>query len=483
MNAPLRRVAIAVFVLFGMLFAQLNYVQFVRGDEYRRDPTNKRVQLQEYQRQRGSIVVDGEAIATSVETDGKLKYLRRYPAPSLYPHVTGYQSPVYGESGIERSEDPVLSGDDDRLLIRRFSAIVTGRQARGGNVVLTLDKQVQKAAFDALQNRKGAVVALDPRTGQILASVSGPSYDPNRLANHDEEVQKAGWDQLNDDQNKPLLNRALRETYPPGSTFKVIVSAAALKDGKTAETQVPSPLRYTPPQTTKFIRNFNGRSCGGDQVTLQRALTVSCNTSFAQLGVDLGAEKIRDMARQFGFEETDLTTPLAVAPSRLGDLPDPPSVAQSSIGQRDVRMTPLQGAMMAAAVANDGRLMKPYLVKEVQAPDRKPLDITQPEELSEPLSSQQAGELQQMMRSVVESQAGTGKGARIDGVQVGGKTGTAEDGDVRQDHSWFIGFAMVDGKAVGAVAVVLENAGTSSAGTAAVAGQVLRSIVANQGER
>lgn len=479
MNAPLRRVAIAIFVLFGLLFAQLNYVQFVQGDELRRNPDNDRVQLQEYERKRGSIVVEGEAIATSTETNGRLKYLRSYPAGILYPHVTGFKSPLFGESGIEQSEDPVLSGDDDRLFVRRVSEIITGRRPEGGNVVLTLDKQVQTAAFNQLQGRKGAIVALDPKSGEILAMVSTPVFDPNQLAVHDSEANQAAWNKLTKDADKPLNNRALSETYPPGSTFKVIVSAAALKDGMTAESEVDSPLKYTPPQTTKFIQNFHGGDCGGEQVSLRKALTVSCNTAYAKLGVELGADNVRDMAKDFGFEDDDLSIPLKAAPSRLGDIPDPPSLAQSSIGQRDVRMTPLQGAMIAAAVANSGSLMRPFLVKEVQAPDRNPLEVTSEKELSQPLNATQAADLQKMMISVVEN--GTGRRAQLDGVEVGGKTGTAEDGDARQDHSWFIGFALKDGEPVGAVAVVLENAGISSSSTAEMAGNVLRAIVQNRG--
>lgn len=478
MNAPLRRVAIAIFILFGLLFGQLNYVQFVQGDDLRRDPYNSRVQLQEYERKRGSIVVEGEAIANSTETDGRLKFLRGYPARGLYAHAGGYKSPRFGEAGIELTEDPVLSGDDDRLFVRRWTEIIKGKQADGGNVVLTLDKQVQTAAFNQLEGRKGAIVALDPKSGAILAMVSAPTFNPNPLASHDGDTQKAAWDQLNADKDKPLNNRALRETYPPGSTFKVIVSAAALKDGATAQTRVDSPLSYKPP-TGEPIRNFNGGSCGGETVSLQRALTVSCNTSYAKLGVELGADKVRDMAKDFGFEDEDLAVPLTAATSRLGDIPDAPALAQSSIGQRDVRMTPLQGAMIAAAVANDGSLMKPYLVREVQAPDRNPLEVTRQKELSQPISSEQARELQKMMISVVEN--GTGKRARVDGVEVGGKTGTAEDGDSRQDHSWFIGFAIEDGEPVGAVAVVLENAGISSKATAEMAGNVLSAIVQNRG--
>jgi peptidoglycan glycosyltransferase len=475
-------VALAVFVLFGLLFANLNYVQYYKGGEYRNNPTNKRVQLQEYEHQRGWIVVEGgTAVAESQETDGRLKFLRTYPAAKLYPHVVGYKSPTYGSGGIEQTEDSVLAGDDDRLFVRRVSDMITRRKPRGGNVVLTLNKQVQKVAFDTLDNRKGAIVALDPKTGKIMALVSGPTYDPSPLASHDNETQSQAWKTLTRDPNKPMLNRALRQTYPPGSTFKVITSAAALKDGAQASTKVPSPLNYKPPQTTRSIRNFNGSSCGGETVTLKRALTVSCNTAYAQLGVELGADKIAETARDFGFEEDKLSTPLAVSRSRVGDLSDPPAVAQSSIGQRDVRMTPLQGAMIAAAVANGGRLMAPYLVQEVQAPDLSTLDQTAPKQLSRPLSSEQASQLQEMMRGVVED--GTGKQAQIDGAEVGGKTGTAEDGDQRQDHSWFIGWAIKDGEPIGAVAVVLENAGTSSKATAGMAGEVLRAMIANRGDR
>lgn len=482
MNAPLRRVAIAVFVLFGLLFANLTYVQFFKSEELKTNSLNRRVQLQEYDRQRGSIVVNGQAIAASVETDDRLKYLRKYSAPELYSHATGYKSPQYGTAGIESSEDSVLSGDDDRLFVRRVSDIVTGRQPKGGNVVLSLNPQAQQTAFEQLNGRRGAIVALDPRTGAILASVSGPSYDPNDLSNHDSEAQQNAWDELNADANKPLLNRALNETYPPGSTFKVVVSAAAIKDGYTAETKVPSPLRYTPEQTTNYIQNYNGTSCGGDEVTLADALRVSCNTAYSQLGVKLGREKVMDTARDFGFEDENLQVPQGVATSQLGDMDDPPKLAQSSIGQRDVTMTPLQGAMIAAAVANNGTLMQPYMVQEVQAPDLSTLANTEPKTKSRPLTSEQAAELQKMMIGVVED--GTGQAAQIgNGIVVGGKTGTAEDGNERQSHSWFIAFAMKDNVPVAAVAVVLENAGTSSSVPSKVAGEVLRSIVASQGSR
>ncbi|MCW2566562.1 MAG: pbpA [Mycobacterium sp.] len=479
MNAPLRRVAMAVFVLFTLLFINLNYVQVVKGGEYRRDPHNKRVQLQAYERERGSIVVDGKAIALSKPTTGRLKYQRYYPAGKLYAPVTGYKSLVYASSGIEEAEEPVLSGDDDRLFVRRVSDIVTGRRPVGGSVLLTLREKIQASAYNALGNHTGAVVALDPKSGQILALVSKQSYDPEPLASHDLAVERKAWGQYQADPDKPMLNRALRDTYPPGSTFKVIMSAAALSGGFSPDTKIPSPRSYTAPGTTTPIRNFAGESCTGDTSSLADALRVSCNTAFAQLGVRLGADKVRSQAHAFGFDQQAPSVPLDTLPSQVGDLADLPSLAQSSIGQRNVRMTPLQGAMIAAGVANNGRVMKPYLVKEITAPDLSPLDTTRPEEFSQATSPEVAAQLQQMMVGVVER--GTGTAAKLSGVTVGGKTGTAENGGGQRDTLWFIGFAIVDNNPVAAVAVVLDRAGGSSAAATRIAGSVLRSAVAVQG--
>jgi penicillin-binding protein A len=253
-------------------------------------------------------------------------------------------------------------------------------------------------------------------------------------------------------------------------------------DGYKADTQVAAPDQYTAPQTTKFIQNYEGESCGnGVSVTLLYALEKSCNTVFAKLGVEkVKADGIKSTAKKFGFGQT-IDVPMTSSPSATGDIPDDPAVAQSSIGQRDVRMTPLQGAMIASAVANNGDLMTPYLVKEVQAPDFTTLSTTQTKKFSSPMSSSTAGELQKMMQAVVES--GTGTKAQIDGAIVGGKTGTAEDGDARQDHDWFIGYSIVGGVPVAAVAVVLENAGKSSSSAAKIAGTIMKSIIAQQATR
>jgi peptidoglycan glycosyltransferase len=462
-NRPIRRAALAMLILFGLLIANANYVQVFEGDKLRSDPGNTRVLLDEYERQRGTIVVDGRSIAESVPTDDKLKYLRRYPDKAVYAPVTGFYSLIYGATGIEQAENSFLSGSDNRLFTRRLSALLTGRDPRGGNVVLTLNRQAQKAAVDGLGNRAGAVVAMDPSTGKILAMASSPSYDPNPISSHDPSSIRAAYNKLANDPRDPLLNRAINARYPPGSTFKVVVAAAALENGRNPDSQLDCPNSYTPPGTRTPLFNFGHESCGAAKVTMQTALTNSYNTAFAKLGVDVGQSAIRTAASGFGIGTGDpLQTPLRVSPSTLGDIPDTPALAQSSIGQRDVALTPLQAAMIASAVSNNGVLMTPYLIDRLEAPDLTVLDTTQPEELSTAVSPQVAGQLTQMMRSVVQN--GTGRKAQIPGVEVAGKTGTAENAPDQAPHAWFIGFAHSGGKQV-AVSVIIEHGGDSGSET------------------
>ena len=460
MNRPVRRVAMATLVLFALLIANANYVQVFQGDSLRADPGNTRVLLDEYERQRGTLIVDGRAIADSVPTEDSLKYLRRYPDRAKYAHVTGFYSLIYGATGMEQADNGFLTGSDGRLFTRRLSALLTGRDPRGGDVVLTLNRRAQDAAVKGLANQRGAVVALDPTTGAVLAMASSPSYDPNPLSSHDPSTIRARYNELTGADDDPLLNRAINQRYPPGSTFKVVVAAAALANGRTPDTVIDCPHRYTLPATRTQLRNFGDETCGNrTQVTLEDALTNSYNTGFAKLGVDLGESEVRRAAAGFGIGTGEpLETPLRVSPSSLGEIPDDASLAQSSIGQRDVSLTPLQGAMIAAGVANRGVVMKPYLVSQLQAPDLTVLDRAEPEELSTAVTPEIADQLTRMMRSVVAN--GTGKLAQINGVQVAGKTGTAEDGTDRDPHAWFIGSAERDGKQV-AVAVIIENGGDS----------------------
>ena len=476
MNAPLRRVAISVLVLFTLLIINVNYIQVVRSDELRTDSGNTRILAEEYDRERGSIVVAGNEIALSTPTDDRLTYLRQYPGAELYAPITGYYSVVYNKTGLEKAENDVLSGSDPRLVFRRIADLFTGRDPAGGNVELTVDPATQKAAMDGLNGVTGAVVALDPSTGAILALASTPSFDPNQLTNHDPAAIRAYREQLSDDQ---LTNQAISQRYAPGSVFKVVVSAAALATGKyTPQTAIPAPDVLTLPGTSTTLENFDGESCnGGADQPLIDALTVSCNTAFAQLGIDLGEERIRDMAEAFGIDEQGFKMPLTVAPSKLGDIENDAQLGVSSIGQQDVQLTPMEAAMIASAVANKGRLMKPYLVSQVQAPDLTVVDKTDPEEMSTPVSPEVAAQVTEMMTSVVNN--GTGRRARIDGVQVAGKTGTAENS--ANDHTWFIGFAPADDPKI-AVAVFVRNGGRTGGDISApIAKTVIQAYLDGQG--
>ena len=476
MNAPLRRVAISVLVLFTLLIINVNYIQVVRSDELRKNAGNTRQIAEEYSRERGSIVVAGNEIALSTPTDDRLKYLRQYPAGGLYAPVTGYYSVIFNSTGIEKAENDLLAGSDSRLVFRRIADLFTGRDPAGGNVELTLDPAVQEAAMTGLEGVTGAVVALDPSSGAILGLASTPTYDPNQLSSHDPSAIRAYRDQLSDDQ---LTNQAIDQRYSPGSIFKVIVSAAALATGEyTPETAVPAPDLLTLPGTSTTMENFGGESCnGGADQPLIDALTISCNTAFAQLGIDLGEDRVRDMATAFGIDDEGFEMPLKVQPSKLGDIENDAQLGISSIGQQDVQVTPMQAAMIAAAVANDGTLMKPYLVSQVQAPDLTVIDKTDPEEMGRPVSSDVAGQLTEMMTSVVEK--GTGRRARIDGVQVAGKTGTAEN--AADDHTWFIGFAPADDPEI-AVAVFVRNGGRTGGDVSApIARTVIEAYLDGQG--
>jgi penicillin-binding protein A len=478
-NAPLRRVAISVLVLFTLLIVNVNYIQVVRAEKLREDPSNTRVLTEEYDRERGSIIVDGNEVALSVPTEDRLRYLRTYPEGELYAPVTGYYSLIYNNSGMERAEDDILSGDDPRLFVRRLADLFTGRDPAGGDVVLTLDPAVQAAGMQGLQGVTGAVVALDPATGAILGMASTPSYDPNQLSSHDPAAIRAYAEQLEAAEPNPRTNQAIHENYPPGSIFKVIVSAAALEDGYTPQTVIPAPDEFPLPNSSRVIPNFNGSACSptGEQPLID-ALTISCNTAFAQLGLELGEERVRETAEAFGMDGEKRTIPLPVADSHVGDIVDDAALAQTSIGQRDVRMTPLQAAMIAAGVANDGSIMAPYLVDQVRAPDLSVVDRTDPEEFRRAVSEEVAGQLTEMMISVVAN--GSGRRARIDGVQVAGKTGTAQTTGA-PDHNWFIGFAPADDPKIAVAVFVANGGGTGGDVSAPIARDVMLAYLEGEG--
>jgi penicillin-binding protein A len=456
-NAPLRRLSVAVMLLFGLLLLNANYLQVVRADALHNDSHNPRLIAEEYSRERGPILVGGRPVARSVETDDRLKFLRTYSDGKLYAPATGFYSLVYGASGIEQTDNSVLAGTDDSLFVRRVIDLLTGTPPKGGSVALTLNPAAQKAAYDGLRklNARGAVVAVDPSTGAILAMVSTPSYDPNDISGHDPATMRKNYDQLSTLKSRPMLNRALRQTYPPGSTFKLVTAAAALESGKyTPDSPVDNASQLKLPQSTAVLPNENGGPCTSGQATLTVALENSCNVAFGRLGLELGDDPLRTQAQKFGFDEA-FEVPMRTVASRFPEAPDRPQTALSAIGQYDVRATPLQMAMIASAIANRGVLMAPYLVKDVQAPDFSVLDTTKPRSLGTAVSPQTAASLTQMMVKVVNE--GTGTNGQLPGVQVAGKTGTAQQGGGRTPHAWFVSFAPADNDPQVAVAVLVED--------------------------
>ena len=475
MNRSLRRVALAALVMFLALLINANVVQVGQANSLKHNALNRRTLFSEYEHRRGPIVVDGHAIALSHKTNDQYKYLRSYPGGPAYAPVTGYYSLRYGASALEQAENEILAGTSDKLFVKRLSDYFTGRTPQGGAVVLTLSDRAQQAAYNALSGKRGAVVALDPRTGAILALATAPSYDPNPLASHRNGVMRRAYNSLRDDPGSPLLDRAISQTYPPGSTFKVVTAAAALSSGRfTPSSQLPAPDKLSLPQTTHKLQNFEGEQCGGSgRISLADALRISCNTAFGGLGLRLGADALNDQASAFGFG-TSLSIPMSVAPSVFpSDIP-PPQVAFSAIGQYSDAVTPLQMAMVAAGVANRGVVMQPYLVAKTLAPDLSTLSVAQPRELGRAVSSRVASQLTHMMEAVVSN--GTGTAARLPGVSVAGKTGTAENVPGQQTHAWFICFAPAEHPRV-AVAVLVEHGGIGGVAAAPIARQVLQAVL------
>ena len=453
MNRPIRRVALVVIIMFGLLLANGTYMMIFRQSALAAEPQNRRVRDAEFAQNRGSILAAGKSeIATTRASKDRFKYQRVYPDGRLYAPVTGYYSYDRGRTGLERSYNAELAGTDDALFIRRLVDLATNRTPQGASVQTTILPDAQRAAVRGLGSQKGAVVALDPQTGAVLAMVTSPTFDPNDIASHDIEAAGEAYDRLAKDPEKPLSNRGAREIYPPGSTFKLVTAAAALADGKTADSMVDSPVRLKLPGTNTYLTN--SAPCGGTKITLTQALKVSCNTAFAKVGLDLGQDKLRAQADRFGFDQRHLDDLGGVA-SKFPDELDDAQLALSAIGQYDVAATPLQMAMVSAAIANDGVLMDPYVMSMAQSPDLKPISTHRPKVLSEAMLPGNAEQLQQMMVTVVEE--GTGVNAQIPGVTVGGKTGTAQSDRKRKPFAWFTSFAPLEDPKV-AVAVIVEDA-------------------------
>ncbi|MDT5397116.1 MAG: penicillin-binding protein [Mycobacterium sp.] len=484
MNTSLRRISVAIMALIVLLLANATLTQVFTADGLRADPRNQRILLDEYSRQRGQISAGGQLLAYSMSTNGHFRFLREYPNPLAYAPVTGFYSLQYSSTGLEHAEDSILNGSDERLFGRRLADFFTGRDPRGGNVATTINPSVQEAAWDAMQQGcsgpcKGAVVALEPSTGKILAMVSSPSFDPNLLASHDGATQSNAWQQLRDDHDSPLVNRAISETYPPGSTFKVITTAAALQAGATPSTPVTTASRIPLPDSTATLENYGGTSCGsGPTTTLREAFAKSCNTAFVELGIKTGADAMRNAAKAFGLDTPLPPTPLQVADSTVGPIDDAAALGMTSIGQKDVALTPLQNAMIAATIANDGVTMQPYLVEDLKGPDLANINTTAPHELRRAVSAQVADTITGLM---IDAEQVTSQKGAISGVQIASKTGTAEHGtDPRNTppHAWYIAFAPAKAPKV-AVAVLVENGGDRLSATGgALAAPIGRATIA-----
>jgi penicillin-binding protein A len=452
-NRPIRRVAVVAMLMFGLLLANGTYMSLFRTQSLAAEPQNRRVRDAEFAQDRGAILAAGKTeIATTGPVKDRFRYQRSYPAGSLYAPVTGYYSYDHASSGLESTYNRQLAGTADALFVRRLIDLATNQAPRGANVQTTIVPKMQEAAAAGLGGQKGAVVALDPKTGAVLALVTSPTYDPNDVASHDIDAAGKAYAKLAGASDRPLANRAVREIYPPGSTFKLVTAAAALANGQEPTSKVASPGRLRLPGTSTYLPNST--NCGGSSVTITQALKVSCNTAFANLGLRLGQDKLRAQAQLFGFDQRHLSDLSGVA-SRFPDDLNEAQLALSSIGQFDVAASPLQMAMVTAGIANDGVVMDPYLVSMVQAPDLRPLSTHKPSVLSEAMTPENARKLQQMMVEVVDS--GTGGNGAISGVEVGGKTGTAQSDPKRKPFAWYTSFAPADDPKV-AVAVVVEDA-------------------------
>lgn len=461
MNKPIRVVALGSFGLFVALLLNVTWLQYFRAGELDSDSRNRRVTETAFSRERGAILAGKQVIASSVPSDGKYAFQRTYPKPYEYAPITGAFT-LFSQSGVERSQNALLSGDDDRLFVNRLLDILSNAEPKGGNVHTTIIPAAQDAAWNGLRalgaNVQGAVVAIDPATGAILANVSTPTFDPNKMANHDAGAALKYATGLEKDDADPLINRGIGTTLPPGSTFKLVTAAAAIEDlGLTADSMVDAGFSFKLPLSSTSVGNEGGGNCGGDRITLSRALEVSCNVAFLKLADRLGNDKLRAISEKLGFNDTQLLDLPGQARSLYPADMDRPQTALSGIGQASVTATPLQMALVTGAIANDGVLMRPYVVDEVTAPNLDVLKETDLEDLGRAMKASTAEELTRMMVNTVNR--GTAGNAAIIGEEVAGKTGTAQSTKDRPPYAWFVSFAPANNPKV-AVAVLVQSSDT-----------------------
>ncbi|MER6999227.1 penicillin-binding transpeptidase domain-containing protein [Streptomyces sp. NPDC000410] len=458
MTRYIRRAAGLCLVLLAALFVNAVRVQVLQAHDFNNSPANRRPEIARYADPRGHIVVSGKPVTGSKDTGQQLRYERTYRDGPLYAPVTGYSSQLYGTTLLENAEDAVLSGTHPMLAPLPFWSEFTGSLPPGGRVVTTIDASLQRTAYAGLAGRRGAVAAIEPSTGKILALVSSPSYDPGLLSGNDPSVT-AAWKRLGGAASRPMLNRAIRQTYPPGSAFKIVTAAAALEarvvTDPDARTDTPDP--YVLPGTRTRLPN---PVKGCKNASLVYAVRFSCNTVMANLGVKVGRARMVETAERFGFNDDALRIPAWVAPSNFDRRMSVDQLALSSIGQFDTAATPLQMAMVAAAVANGGELAYPYLVDRTTTWDGDLVRQTSGRSYRRAVNPATALDLRRMMIAAVEK--GTGRRAAIKGVVVGGKTGTAQHGvgNTGTPYAWFIAWAQARdaGRAEVAVAVVVEDA-------------------------
>jgi peptidoglycan glycosyltransferase len=489
MNRALRRISLACLVMFVLLLINVNYLQGFQANSLADRSHNIRTFAQQYQYQRGSIsTADGVAIAKSRPVKGIYKFQRYYPFGPLYAPVTGYDS-LYSETGIELAENKLLSGTDPTLTVGNLIGLITGKPQQGASVQLTINSKAQQAAYSALHSlgREGAVVALNPGSGAILALASYPSFNPNGYATFNGTQLKDYDKKLLDERSQPLLNRTINATYPPGSTFKIVTSSAAFQTGHyNPNTSVPAPNVLQLPQTTKTLINNDGEGCGGSgSATVIFAFTLSCNTAFGHLGEVLGSTALKQQADKFGMNSSSLTIPMPVSPSDYLQPPSQALTAYSAIGQFSDTVTPLQEAMFSAAIANGGKLMKPYLVQDIKAPDLSTVQQATPTPLSQPVSAPVASNVKRMMVSVVESPSGTAHGIPgILGLNVAAKTGTAQNGfnSTNLNDAVFTAFAPAANPTI-AVGVVIKGGGYGAAAAGPIAVAVIKAYLAFLGRQ
>jgi peptidoglycan glycosyltransferase len=476
MTKELKRVSLVVASMFLSLFLAGTLVQAVNTEAVANDPRNVRNIYESYKTQRGPILVDGKPIAESVPVDNAYRYLRTYEN-KIYSSVTGFFSVFRGATGIEAAANSYLSGQSSSQFFEQVSAVLSGNPVTGAAVELTIDPKMQQAAWDALGDYSGALIAMDPVTGNILAMVSKPGFNANRVASHDSDKVRENYVELESNPANPLINKTISgDLYHPGSVFKLVVAAAALESGQyTASSTFDNPVSVQLPDSTSEVFNSSRKTCGSKaQVSLSYAMRFSCNVPFVELGLALGQDRIRAQAELFGFGK-EIRVPILATPSVYPEEMDQAQLGLSSFGQFDVRVSPLQMALVSSAIANGGLMMQPNLIESVISPNLSVIQSTQPEVLSQPITAETAEALKKMMVQSVSK--GVASNASVSGVKVAGKTGTAENGEGQRVTLWFTGFAPSVNPRV-AIALVIEDGGGRDTGASgnATAAPVARSF-------